>query len=237
MTDREPIDDTADELFAAARRERPEDRVRARAKQLSLSARAGINSAEAHGPIRYAPMVAVATAVAVLGFVAAATLRKHEAQEPITVTPEVVERDIAAKPHEPARLEAPAARRTTDRVEVVQDEPLPAKKPAQPQSKSTPRPQASLAQEIALLDQARSALAAHESARVMALVDQYERVLGGTRMRAEAALLRIEALAQNGQRVRAAQLAQRFIEEHAGNPLAERAQALAKIEDPSEDIQ
>jgi hypothetical protein len=226
MTEREPIDDVADALFAAARRERPEDRVRARAKQLALSARTGINAAEARGTVAHAPMIALAMALAVLAFVAAGALRTRQAPAPIAVTPEIVERQ-----------ETPAARRTEDPPEVVQDEPLPAEKPAQPQSKSKPRPQPSLAEEIALLDQARSALSARESARVIALIDQYQRVLGGTRMRAEAALLRIEALAQSGQRARAAQLAQRFIEDHAGNPLAERARTLTKIEEPSEDSQ
>jgi hypothetical protein len=236
MTEREPIDELADELFAAARRERPEDRVRARAKQLAVSARTGINAVEARGPAAtYAPMIAVAVAIALLAFVAAGALHTRKAREPIAVTPEIVERDIVAQPREPVRHQTPAARRTEDRAEVVQDERLPAEKPAQPQSKSTPRPQPPLADEIALLDQARSALTANESARVIALIDQYERVLGGTRMRAEAALLRIEALAQGGQRARAAQLAQRFVEEHAGNPLAERARTLAKIEEPSED--
>jgi hypothetical protein len=228
MTEREPIDDVAEELFAAARRERPEDRVRARAKQLALSARTGINAAEARQPIAYAPVIAVAVALAVLAVVAAGALRTREAPEPIVVTPEVVD------PRAPARDETPAARRTAEPLEVIQDEPRMVEKPAQPQSKSAPRPQPSLAEEIALLDQARSALTAHESARVIALIDQYKK-LGGTRMRAEAALLHIEALAQSGQRARAAQLAQRFVKEHAGNPLAERARTLAKIEDPSED--
>jgi len=224
MTEREPIDDVADELFAAARRERPEDRVRARAKQLALSARTGINAAEARGPAAYAPVIAVAVAIAVLAFIAAGALRTREALEPIAVTPEIVEHEAT-----------PAARRTADRLEVVQDVPLSVEKSVQPQSKSAPRPQPSLAAEIALLDQARSALSAHESARVIALIDQYQRVLGGTGMRAEAELLRIEALAQSGQRARAAQLAQRFVKEHAGNPLAERARTLAKIEEPAED--
>lgn len=225
MTEREPIDDVADELFAAARREQPEDRVRVRAKQLALSSRAGIKAAEARGLASYAPMIGVAVAIAVLAFIAAGALRTPEAPEPIAVTPEIVEHQHRA---------TPAARRTADPPVVVQDEPLPAEKPVQPQSKSAPRPKPSLAEEIALLDQARSALSAHESARVIALIDQYQRVLGGTRMRAEAELLRIEAVAQSGQRARAAQLALRFVEEHAGNPLAERARTLAKIEEPSE---
>jgi len=235
MTERDPIeqlDDMADELFAAARREQPGDRMRARVKQLALSARTGIHSAEARRSAPYAPIIAVAVAIAVLAFAAAGALHKREAPERIAVTPEIVERDMVAKPADRA---PPAAQRTE--TEIVQDRPQPAEKLAQPQSKSTARPQPSLAQEIALLDQARSALTANESARVIALVDQYERVLGGTRMRAEAALLHIEALAQSGQRARAAQLAQRFVVEHAGNPLAERARTLAKIEEPSEDPQ
>lgn len=236
MTEREPSDRVADELFAAARREQPDGRVRARTKQLALASRAGINAVAARRPVAaYAPLFAAAIAVAVLAFVAAGALRKQEAPRPIAITPEVVAREVVEHDHaahlaRPGREESPAVARTEARTEVVQAKPLPGA-----QLKSVPRPQPSLAEEIALLDQARSALTAHESARVIALVDRYEGELGGTRMRAEAALLRIEALAQSSQRARAAQLAGRFIEEHAGNPLAERARALAKVEEHSED--
>jgi hypothetical protein len=233
--EREPIDQLADELFAAARREQPEGRVRARAKHLALASRAGINAVQARGPVAYAPLFAVAIVVAALAFVAAGALRKQEAAETIAITPEVVERETVEHDHaaKPAREKSPAVARTEQRTEVIQAKPRSIAKPAQP--KSAPRPQPSLAEEIALLDQARSALTAGESTLVIALVDRYEGELGGTRMRAEAALLRIEALAQSGQDGRAAQLARRFVQQHAGNPLAERARTLAKIEEHSEE--
>ena len=238
MTERDPDDDFDKALFDAARQEQPEPRIRARTKLLAQNARAGINAVDSAAPGRktntpYLPALGAALVLAALASVLITAQPAPAPEAPLAITPETIERAprklMRTEPHDPS---AAAAQRVTP----TQPEraPATARKPLQPASKAASRPQPSLAEELALLDQARAAFTAKDSARTIALVDQYERELGGTRMRAEAALLRIEALAQSGQRAQAAELARRFVQEHAGNPLTDRARALSKIDAPSE---
>lgn len=220
MTERDPVDAAAEALFEAARKEQPDGRVRARAKVLTRNALRGIRAANTRVPTRaeapqYIALAGAALVVAAAAFVLVSLKQRPERERPITVTQEVIAPE--------KRLEqTPAAREPAENTRAV--EALPKRQPA---NKRERRAAPTLAEEIALLDQARAALSERNSTRVLALVQQYERELAGTRMRAEAELLRIEALAQSGQRSEAAKLAERFIEQYAGNPLTDRARALA----------
>lgn len=226
------LDDLANALFDAARHERADEDERARAKlnvQVSRS-RAATRS--------YAwPAFGAALALAAVVFVAVAW-RLPERVFHVTITPDAIEEAFDREPRTLERSESPE-RAKAAALQAPRPQPTSARSASRAAERSTSkrdplRPAATLAEEIALLDQARAALAANDGARVIALVDRYERELAGTRMRAEAALLRIEALAQSGQRAQAAQLAQRFVQEHAGSPLADRARTLLNIENPSE---
>lgn len=228
MSAHEPEDELARRLFDAARQERPDERVRARTKQLARSAGAGIDAVLGRRGERasWAPhWTAAALALAALALMWVGVSRAPGALPEVRLMPEPAD----TPPRSAAVREAAEPR-------AAQDAPAPAAsaQPKAPPSRASERPvraAASLADEIALLDQARSALRARDGARVLALVDRYERVLRGTRMRSEAQLLRIEALAQSGQRKRAAELAARFVKEHAGDPLADRARALSSLDD------
>jgi hypothetical protein len=103
----------------------------------------------------------------------------------------------------------------------------PSRKPSHPRGAKTPDapPPASLPDEISALDRARTALGAADPALALQVLDDYEHVLHGTRLTAEATLLRIDALARQGKKAAASELARRFIDANPGHALADRARA------------
>lgn len=106
----------------------------------------------------------------------------------------------------------PAPTATAPRVELIPDGAAPLA--ADP-----------LAAEVALLDRARTALAARDARGALELLADYDRKHGAGALQQEASRLRIEALLQID--VRAAQeLAGRFLNDHAGSPHAPRIRAL-----------
>jgi hypothetical protein len=89
-------------------------------------------------------------------------------------------------------------------------------------------PPASLPEEIAALDRARTALSSGDAQGALRMLDDYDRVLHGTRLTAEATLLRIDALARSGRAAEASALAARFVEANPSSALADRARAFIK---------
>ena len=75
-----------------------------------------------------------------------------------------------------------------------------------------------LAQELALVDRARSALRSGNAASALELVSVYERSYKRPRFAPEASALRIEALIALGRRSEAARLARIFMANHPGHP-------------------
>jgi hypothetical protein len=86
----------------------------------------------------------------------------------------------------------------------------------------------SLDDEVNALDQVRTALAAGDARKALERLARYQDVLHGTRLAAEATLLRIEALAETGRKDEAARIARRFIDANPGNPLVDRARTFAE---------
>lgn len=87
------------------------------------------------------------------------------------------------------------------------------------------KPAPSLNDELAALGAARDALAAGNAAKAMKTLDHYDRALRGKKLRAEAMVLRMEALAASGQARAASRLAQRFTAAEPAHPLADRARS------------
>jgi outer membrane protein assembly factor BamD (BamD/ComL family) len=83
-----------------------------------------------------------------------------------------------------------------------------------------------LTAEVEALDEARRALREGDPVRALKTVDDYERVLHGSRLRDEATILRIEALERSGQRGAAAKLAAEFVANNPNSPLVDRARGL-----------
>ena len=86
----------------------------------------------------------------------------------------------------------------------------------------------SLGDELDALKVASNALAAGNSSAALAALDQYDHVLKGKKMRAEATLLRIEALSRSGQAGAASALAQQFVDKNPESPLVDRARSFVK---------
>jgi hypothetical protein len=86
-------------------------------------------------------------------------------------------------------------------------------------------PAATLSDELDALKRAETALASGNARDALAALDRYDHVLHGDKLRAEAALLRMDALSRSGQAAQAAALAARFVAENPGSPLVDRARS------------
>jgi hypothetical protein len=100
--------------------------------------------------------------------------------------------------------------------------PTPAEDPVREATDPSTR---TLATELALVKQVRSALRGREGAMALTLLDRYDTGAYGSALSVEATLLRVEALQAVGRRAEASALARRFIAENPDSPLAERAQS------------
>jgi hypothetical protein len=236
MTERDPRDELIGALFDAARRERPSPALRDRVL-------AGTGVTPVAREIRTGKrrqvfaLLAVAAAVGLAVLVAA----PHRTDPTISLSPEPASKapetvpDPSSQPE--VREPAPVAR-TPKRVAR-----LPASAPPMPvpPASATPDPRhsdaireatpPSLSDEISMLDRARVALAT-DPAKSLEILDDYDQVLHGTRLVAEASLLRIEALARAGRQAAASDLAKHFVDANPGSALAERARAFITPSSP-----
>jgi len=94
---------------------------------------------------------------------------------------------------------------------------------AQSPEPSTP---AVLDAEIALLDAARDAVAAHDPNRALRLLDDHRRQFPSGQLSQEATYVRVKALLDRGSRGEAELTARRFLESHPESPHAKRIRAL-----------
>jgi len=97
---------------------------------------------------------------------------------------------------------------------------------------SQPRVRDSLREELAMLDEARKALADGDASRALRLLDDYGRVYPARRLGAEATVMRIEALRARGDHAQAASIGERFLAQHPDGPYATRVRSL--IDAPSQ---
>jgi outer membrane protein assembly factor BamD (BamD/ComL family) len=86
--------------------------------------------------------------------------------------------------------------------------------------------------EIALLDQARGAVAAGEPARALAILDGYTVRFPRGAMAPEATVLRIEALVKAGDRPAATRFADAFLATAPTSPYTTRIQSLLTTANP-----
>jgi hypothetical protein len=82
--------------------------------------------------------------------------------------------------------------------------------------------------ELAALDKVRTTLSAGDPDGALSLLASYLRTFPRGRLRLEAEVLRIDALARSGQTALAARQAQSFLERHPNSVLAERVRPYAK---------
>jgi hypothetical protein len=238
MTRPDPHDEFARQLFEAARQEQPSANARRRA-QLGVERDSGAIAIDlgAAPSARHAPTLRYAQAFgAAIALAAAAWLmldaRGPERRDTFAITPEPNSggpraHESPTRPVEPARaIPEPESEPAPEPAAQAPARAANAGRAAPPPHRARP---ASLAEEVAQLDRARGALNAGNARHALALIDEYERVMLGTRLRDEAELLQIEALALSGQRTRAAERARRFAIAHPSSPLADRARALSQF--------
>jgi hypothetical protein len=82
-----------------------------------------------------------------------------------------------------------------------------------------------LADELALLEQARAALRSRDARRSLELLDRHAAAHTGNGLLAEATLLRIESLAAIGRHGEASDLAARFVRDNPHSALSDRAKS------------
>lgn len=107
---------------------------------------------------------------------------------------------------------------------VAAPAPAPARREAAPLAASD----AKLRDEIRLLDRARAALRMRAPQQALQELRQYFEGHPRGMLEPEAAVLRIEALRENGDRVQAAAASREFLARHADGPLADRVRRLAE---------
>ncbi len=90
---------------------------------------------------------------------------------------------------------------------------------------------ATLSDELEALKLASTALNAGDASAALKALDRYDQLLDGGKLRAEATLLRIQALARSGNVQAASALAQQFVDRNPDSPLVDRARAFIQTTD------
>jgi hypothetical protein len=213
----EELDDFSKKLFAAARVERAAAGVRERTFDASVQAVRGAPSRAT----RVLAFAALAAGVAgVLWFGGRKTDTATIDRESVVSAPSVAKRSDEPRPSPTAV--APPSPDVTASVPRAR-------------ASGSARPPASLSEELALLESARAALAVGKGAEALALLDRYDGTLRGTKLRAEATILRIQVLAASGRSSEASRLAEAFLKENPGSPLVDRARSF--VSQPRADSQ
>lgn len=100
--------------------------------------------------------------------------------------------------------------------------------PAEPAVRRAPASGAAdtLSEELAVLDQARRALAQRDYASALGQLDEYSRRFPKRHLGSEATVLRIETLVKSGDTAQAARLGKDFLARHPNGPYAKRVSSL-----------
>jgi hypothetical protein len=172
-----------------------------------------------------------ATACVAIAAAAALLLRPQEdsvgiSAEPSTVARAQPKQQSAAREAAPSEVvpAEPSVQVAPKLKTSAEPSPLSASAPSRA-SAPTPSTPASLSDELSALKGASNALSTGDPQAALAALDRYDRVLKGQKLRAEATLLKIEALARAGQAEASSELAQRFVEQNPGSPLVDRARS------------
>jgi hypothetical protein len=120
----------------------------------------------------------------------------------------------------------PAGAANSEAVKPIEPKAAKASRPVSHAVSEDPDLRSSLAEQVALMDEARRALARGDAASALSISDRYEQKFPGGSLVQEATLLRIEALAQQGDRAAAAAVARRFLAAHPDSPHSKRIRSL-----------
>lgn len=199
----------AERLFDAARRELPRKAARERA----LAAFAVVPGKRRHRAQRWLVLGSLAACLGA-GFW---LLRRPVADGSLGIGPERQSFETA-----PPRAASAAIPRSVGSSDELRSPPAPPPRAGPQRLAPTPSGSVGLERELALLDQARNALASGNAGQALSLLDRHQGLRGNS-LNAEATLLRIQALASTGRDDAAAALARSFITSNPNSPLADRA--------------
>jgi len=219
-------DPLAEKLFDAARRERPHARVRTRVA-VALDGRRRSFSGS-----RLAWLAGMAAVVA--GTVVGLLVRRAPLPG---ISAEVVSAEVDRGSNVAPRGEAlNPPRGSAERPSAAATIAVSAA-PARSVHSTAPAKarKATQVEEFQLVDRARELLASGATASALAALDLYDRTPSDRSLGSEAALLRIEALAQSGRSSEAATLAERFLAQHPNSPLTDRVRSFAARPAPPAD--
>jgi hypothetical protein len=203
-------------LLGAAGREEPTQKQRRRMQRALIGAQFGILATSAKA------LAAVSNNVVIVAVVAASLAG---ATSSIVVAPPIPD----AKPE----VAVPGLRETspTPIVSVVEQLPLAQDEPMAP-NRAKPevlaRRPPDLRDEIALMDQARTALRLGAPGRALATLEQYRSRFPRGSFGQEAAVLRVESLQASGRSARAKAEAGDFLARHPNSPHAERLRQVVR---------
>lgn len=218
MTTPDPIDQLGERLFEVARREPLPSGALERAL---LAARAELSAPRSKPAVLSRPARWTLFAAAAALAAGSALVVRH--QEPID--------RISAEPAS-TRLHSHNPQAPSASAIALTAAPVPAPSVKTAPVFNAPAPahsaQASLSDELGALKRASASLNAGDTSGALSALDQYDHVLKGTKMRAEATLLRIETLSRAGQGGAASQLAQRFVAQNPESPLVDRARSFVQ---------
>jgi TolA-binding protein len=144
-------------------------------------------------------------------------VRSHRRAQEITVP--------AAKASVPVESKVATKEPASEPAPVVSPETTPPPARATREVKAAPIPapaSTTLSDEVAALQVARTALAAHDAGAALGALDRYKSRYPQGRLAPEATVLRIEALIERGDRAQASALAERFEASNPKSPYLER---------------
>jgi hypothetical protein len=220
---RDALDELAAQLFEAAREEPVPRAALERAVRAAAQARAS-------RPTRSRSRWAIGTGALALAAAAALALWRLTPRDEHGVA-------IVAEPPsavvEPRAPVTQPAKSTPERVSAPSAAPIattPVPRAPAPSAAAAP---ATLGDELEALKRAETALGSGDATAALAALDRYDRVVKGTKLRAEAALLRMDALKRTGRAAQAAELAARFVAENPGSPLVDRARSYLSAATPA----
>ncbi len=203
-----PLPELGLRLFEAARSEQPSALLRQRILRAHRERRARV-------AVWQRLYLSVAAAVLTAGML----LLLRDGPAPVDIAAEAPPTPVSsATPPKPEPAPAPEARST-----LALPRPVTVARPAPP----------TLDEELTSLKRARAALSADDPAQANRELDRFDRVLRGKQLRAEATLLRIEALSHSGRSQEAAALARRFLEENPNNPSVDWVRGLVDAPPPA----
>jgi hypothetical protein len=128
--------------------------------------------------------------------------------------------------HSAVVVDAPALPPTASAPLVEVPEPASPPKPSTRSHQAQTPEHDSLPLELESLDRARSALAGGDASRALGLLDEYSVRFPKARLRAESAVLRIEALSASGQKLAAIRLGRQLLAREPNGPYARRVRSL-----------